>query len=279
MKRAYWCCIVLGVCLSCNSTKNIEQEAFQLVWSDEFNQAGLPDTTKWSYDVGTACGQPAGCGWGNNELQYYTAHRPENARIENGHLIIEAHQEPYQEDRKYTSARLVSKGKGDWRYGKFDFRAKLPHGKGTWAAIWMLSSEWKYGGWPQSGEIDIMEYVGFEKDSITGTIHTEAYNGMLGTQKGGGIRLPTVEDTFHTYSFEWTEDKMDWLIDGQLYYTFQNDKKGMASWPFDQTFHLILNLAVGGNWGGREGIDENIWPQRMEIDYIRVYQKTEKIAL
>lgn len=235
-----------------------------LVWSDEFAMNGAPDSTKWNYDIGDG-------GWGNNELQFYT-NDSGNARVENGILIIEARYDS-SAVKPYTSARMVTRKKGDWLYGRIEVRAKLPRGKGTWPAIWMLPTDWKYGDWPSSGEIDIMEHVGYDPGMIHGTIHTEAYNHIIGTQKEGKITIPDCQDAFHVYAVEWTEAKMDFFVDDQLYHTVildpEDDYKG---WPFDQRFHLILNTAMGGNWGGKEGVDNSIWPQRMEIDYVRVYQ-------
>ncbi|MFM7838125.1 MAG: family 16 glycosylhydrolase, partial [Chitinophagaceae bacterium] len=173
----------------------------KLVWSDEFDQEGLPDDTKWSYDVG-------GNGWGNNELQYYTQHRLENARIEKGILHIVARKESW-EGKPYTSARLVTKGKGDWQYGKVEVRAKLPKGRGTWPAIWMLASTTPLR-WPDDGELDIMEHVGFDPGIIHGTIHCKKYNHIIGTQKAATRQVPDCSDTFHVYSFEWNHDKMAW---------------------------------------------------------------------
>jgi len=273
MKKEFFLLLfIAGFFLHCKSTKTLVKDNLQLVWSDEFDYEGLPNPSKWSYDVGTACDQPAGCGWGNNELQYYTENRLENARVTDGKLVITAIKESYMEDRNYTSARLVSKDKGDWKYGRIEVRAKLPAGKGTWAAIWMLSSKWQYGGWPESGEIDIMEHVGYEPDTIYGTIHTKAYNHLMGTQKTGITYSPKSEQRFQTYVLDWKENQMDWFIDGQHYFTFKNDETDFKAWPFDQKFHMILNLAVGGNWGGKHGVDESIWPQQMEVDYVRIYQ-------
>jgi hypothetical protein len=166
-----------------------EDKRMKLVWADEFSTDGLPDSTKWGYDIGNGC--PVNCGWGNNELQYYTSNRQQNARVKEGHLIIEARREKMG-DMEYSSARLVSKKKGDWTYGRIDVRAKLPVGTGVWPAIWMLPTDWVYGGWPGSGEIDIMEHVGYIPDSIFGTVHTNLFNGMLGTQKSKGIASKTV---------------------------------------------------------------------------------------
>jgi len=242
-----------------------------MVWNDEFNYTGLPASDKWGYDVG-------GGGWGNNELQYYTNARSENARVENGNLIIEARKEQY-EGREYTSARLVTRQKGDWLYGRFEAYAKLPSGRGTWPAIWMLPTNWVYGNWPKSGEIDIMEYVGYDPGVVHGSIHTEAYNHVLGTQKTATYSVPDAETAFHLYALEWTPEKIDIYVDNNKYFTFTNEHKDYKTWPFDQVFHLILNIAVGGNWGGVQGVDPNIWPQKMYVDYVRVYQYIDASAL
>jgi len=242
----------------------------KLVWADEFDVNGLPDQSKWNYDIGDGC--PKVCGWGNNELQYYTEADSRNSRVEDGHLIIEAHKAPMG-GKEYTSARLLTKNKGDWTYGKISIRAKLPTGLGTWPAIWMLPTDNKFGHWPNSGEIDIMEHVGYEKDTIYGTVHTTSFNHMIGTQVGKAIYQPTAESTFKTYTIEWDESQIKWSIDGAQYHTFDNKNKSAKEWPFDERFHLILNIAVGGNWGGRKGIDTQIWPQQMIIDWVRVYQE------
>lgn len=238
----------------------------KLVWADEFEKAGLPDSTKWGYDVG-------GNGWGNNELQYYTARRAENARVEGGKLIIEARKDNYQ-GKNYTSARLLTRDKIMWTYGRVEAMAKLPKGVGTWPAVWMLGKNISTAGWPRCGEIDIMEHVGFDEGTVHGTIHTEAYNHGKKTQKGSQIVLSDVTSAFHLYAIEWTADQIEFFVDDKLYYTVQKSTLGgaEAQWPFTQPFFLILNMAVGGNWGGQKGVDETIWPQRMEVDYVRVYQ-------
>lgn len=242
---------------------------YDLVWSDEFDYEGLPDETKWGYDVG-------GYGWGNNELQYYT--EGENAYVKDGHLIIEARKES-KEGKDYTSARLVTRGKGDWLYGKIEVRAKLPSGLGTWPAIWMLPTDWEYGGWPASGEIDIMEHVGYNQDTIHASIHTESYYHSINTQKTATRYVKGVSDEFHVYSVEWLPDKIMAYIDGELYFTFDpKDYKKTPTykeWPFDKRFHLLLNIAVGGNWGGAKGMDDSIYPVQMVVDYVRVYQSKE----
>ncbi len=254
-----------------NSSSSEANSTYQLVWSDEFDTYGLPDSTKWNYDVGDGC--PQLCGWGNNELQYYTEKRLENARIENGMLVIEAHQEAFQ-NSEFTSARLVTQHKGDWRYGKFLISAKLPKGRGTWPAIWMLSTLEGNRQWPLDGEIDIMEHVGYDEGNVHGTIHTSAFNHMKGTQLSGNVMVADATEAFHEYGIEWTPTFISWLLDGEEYFRIQNQYTSLEEWPFDQySFHLILNIAVGGNWGGKEGVDDSIWPQRMEVDYARVYQK------
>jgi len=260
-----------GVGEKTKETVSIKSGERTLVWSDEFEVNGLPDNTKWGYNVGDACDLPMGCGWGNNELQFYTDKKEKNARVKDGFLIIEAHKEKIG-TRNYSSARLLSKNKGDFKYGKMEVRAKIPSGLGTWSAIWMMPTDDKYGGWPRSGEIDIMEHVGFEKDTIFGTPHTMAFNGMYGTQKTGAIYKPDAEDNFHTYAVDWTENKIDWYVDDVLYHTFNKEGDTYKKWPFDHPFHFILNIAVGGNWGGKHGVDESIWPKKMEVDYVRVYQ-------
>lgn len=255
-----------------NISTNDETAEWKLIWSDEFEEDGLPNENNWNYEVGDACNLPMGCGWGNKELQYYTEKREKNARTSDGHLIIEAHQEKMH-NSDYTSARLTTKNKADFKFGKIEVRAKLASGRGSWSAIWMFPTHEKYGHWPRSGEIDIMEYVGFAKDTIYGTTHTQAFNGMIQTQKEGKIYFPGTEEQFHTYSIEWTEDQIKWFVDDIHYHTFEKLGENADLWPFDQEFHLIINVAVGGNWGGRHGVDSEIWPQKMLIDYVRIYEK------
>lgn len=240
---------------------------WELVWDEEFDYTGLPDTAKWSYDTaGNAYG------WGNNEAQYYTAGRKENAWVDGGMLKITALKESVG-GKEYSSARLITKGKGDWLYGRFEIRAKLPAARGTWPAIWMLSTDWSYGGWPASGEIDIMENVGYDKDTVVASAHTETYNHVIGTQKNARFACPTSYTDFHVYTLEWEKDEYRMYLDDTLCFTFRNDGTGYKEWPFDKRFHILLNLAVGGNWGGLQGIDEESFPHVFEIDYVRVYQK------
>lgn len=252
----------LVLILSYNNKDN-----YQLVWSDEFNTPGMADTAKWNYDTG-------GGGWGNNELQFYTKARKENARVENGNLIIEARKEKF-ENREYTSARLVTKGKGDWQYGKIMVRAKLPKGLGTWPAIWMLGSTTPLK-WPDDGEIDIMEHVGYDPAKVHASVHCKKYYHVIGTQKTGNVMVPDFAEKFHVYEVEYTKDSVIVGIDGKPYFSFANERSGYEAWPFDNKMHLLLNIAVGGNWGGAKGVDEKIWPVKMEVDYVRVFQKTNE---
>ena len=243
------------------SVKAQESPCQDLIWADEFEADGAPDAQKWDYDLG-------GGGWGNNELQTYTNKRT-NSWVKDGRLYLKA----LKTDGNWTSARLVTRGKGDWLYGRIEVRAKLPMGKGTWPAIWMLPTDWEYGGWPASGEIDIMEHVGYDPGVVHGTIHTEAYNHSIGTQKGASIGVEDAMANFHVYAIEWDEDLIRWYVDDVLYFSFNNEHRTYKEWPFDQRFHLLLNIAVGGNWGGAEGIDPGLTEVLMEVDYVRVYGK------
>ncbi|KMQ61439.1 glycoside hydrolase [Chryseobacterium angstadtii] len=245
-----------------NCVSNHTYSGKKLIWSDEFNGKGLPDSSKWNYDVG-------GDGYGNNEAQFYTKNRLENARMEGGNLIIEARKEDWEKN-KYTSARLLTKGKFSFQYGMVEVRAKLPKGRGTWPAIWMMSERMKE--WPDDGELDIMEHVGFNQGYVHASVHTKKYNHIQGTQKTDTLVVKDVSEKFHVYKAEWTPEKIDVYIDGQKFFTYENKEKTYEAWPFDQPYFIILNLAVGGFWGGKEGIDDAVFPQKYYIDYVRVYQ-------
>ncbi len=237
------------------------------MWSDEFNVDGVPDEEKWKIITG-------GDGFGNHELQYY---KEDNVVVEDGLLIIEALKEDYS-GREYTSAKLQSINEGNFKYGKVEVKAKLPYGTGTWPAIWMMPTANRYGGWPNSGEIDIMEHVGYDMNNVVGTVHTTTYNHTKGSQKGDSILLDDVSTEFHIYEMAWLLDKIHFKADGVTYFTFENKYRDCPSedeWPFNMDFYLILNVAIGGDWGGAQGIDDEIFPQTMEIDYIRVYQAEE----
>ena len=245
--------------------------AWRTVWADEFDTDGAPDPARWSSEVG-------GHGWGNNELQFYTEGRLENARIEKGLLVIEARRETWQ-GRSYTSARLNSRQ--GWTYGRIEARARLPRGRGTWPAIWTLPVRGSYGsgGWPDNGEIDIMEHVGFDPNVVHASVHTRAYNHVDRTQRSARTSVPSAQDAFHVYAVEWTPEEIRAFADDHQYFSFRNERltnpqADWRQWPFDRDFRILLNIAVGGNWGGQQGVDENIWPQRLEIDYVRVLQRT-----
>lgn len=261
--------ILFSGCKNASSYETITTPTgtWQLVWDEEFDYTGLPDSTKWSYDT-----EGNSWGWGNNEAQYYTAGDTANAYVKEGLLTITARIDSMG-GKRYTSARLITKGKGDWLHGRFEIRAKLPTGLGTWPAIWMLPTDWEYGGWPASGEIDIMENVGYDPDTIIGSAHTQSYNHVQGTEKNAKINVPTSYTDFHLYALEWEEDEYRVFVDDNHYFTFKNEGTGFAEWPFDKQFHLLLNLAVGGNWGGQKGIDDSLFPHQFQIDYVRVYKK------
>jgi beta-glucanase (GH16 family) len=231
-----------------------------LVWQDEFEGRGLPDGSRWDYETGFVR---------NNERQYYTRSRLENARVEDGLLIIEARRESYQ-GGDYTSASLTSRA--NWTYGRIEVRAKLPKGRGTWPAIWTLGTNIREVGWPACGEIDIMEHVGFDPGRIHANIHTTAYNHVRRTNKGNSIAVSRPDEEFHIYSTVWTPTAIEVFVDGQRYFTFPKETGGDAVWPFDRPQYLILNLAIGGSWGGQQGIDDGAFPTRYEIDYVRVYR-------
>jgi beta-glucanase (GH16 family) len=255
----------------CNFPESMD--SYQLVWSDEFDGTSI-DESKWSYDLGDGCDiSPDLCGWGNNELEYYTD-RSENSYISEGKLVIEARKESplYLGQHQYTSARMVTKNKGDWTYGRIDVRAKMPIGQGLWPAIWMLPTENVYGGWPKSGEIDIMEYLGHKPSEVLGTIH---YGHDFWRFNSQYLELEegTFADDFHVFTVLWTEDCILFQMDGKDI-GVPNTRSTVlpTTYPFDQDFHLILNVAVGGNLPGNPDAS-TVFPQTMEVDYVRVYQE------
>ncbi len=233
---------------------------WQLIWSDEFNGSGLADPSKWGYEVGFIR---------NNEAQYYTDARVENAHEENGNLVIEARKESYQ-GASYTSASLNTKGKQTFLYGRIDVRAKIPTGKGSWPAIWLLGANIDQVGWPACGEIDIMENVGFTPDTIYCTVHADGGSGDQSTGDHTDV-TPAPYSAFHVYSMQWSASELDLYVDSKLVLAYPND--GNNPWPFDKPAYLLLNLAIGGSWGGQQGIDDSIFPLDYYIDYVRYYQK------
>jgi beta-glucanase (GH16 family) len=260
--------LLLGCALFSLSASAQSLPGWILVWADEFAQAdgAAPDPAKWGYELG-------GAGWGNQELQYYTS-RTNNVRIENGQLVIEALRENYG-GRTNTSARLLTKGKGSWTYGRFEARIKIPRGQGIWPAFWMLGTDIDTVGWPTCGEIDIMENVGFEPSKVHGTIHGPGYSGGRGL--GGPYSLPggaALADDFHTYAVEWSTNQIKWLVDEQQYFSVTpTNLPAGKNWVFNQPQYLLLNLAVGGQWPGYPDAT-TVFPQRMTVDYVRVYSRT-----
>jgi len=228
-----------------------------LIWSDEFNTGTAPEPAKWNYDIGTGSS-----GWGNNELQYYTS-RAENVNVSNGTLKIIARKEVYS-GSNYTSARLLTRDKFSFKYGKVEARAKMPAGIGTWPAIWMLGANIGNVGWPACGEIDVMEHVGSQLNKIYGTVHYPGFSG--GNAVGGTINISNATTEFHIYAAEWNDTAIRFYVDGTLYFSFANN----PSIPFNHNFFLLMNVAMGGNFGG--AIDPAFSQTQMEVDYIRVYQ-------
>lgn len=243
-----------------------------LIWSDEFNGTGAPFTGNWSYDLGSS-------GWGNNELQNYT-NSLTNSRQENGLLIIEA----VKKGKEWTSARLVTKDKFEFTYGRLVFRAKLPAGRGTWPALWMLGGNNDEVGWPACGEIDVMEHIGRRPGIVQCAMHTPASHGN--TQYVGYITVNDFDSEFHLYEANWTKQKIEFSVDGKIFYTYEPVKKDKDNWPFDSDFFIIMNIAIGGGLGSdplletdglRNGIDPALESVKMEVDYVRVYKNADSI--
>lgn len=272
MKNLWIVCViaVAAAGLLCAAEKPLAPaklaNGWELAWSDEFDKDGLPDPAKWGYEVGYIR---------NGEKQYYTESRKENARVEKGFLIIEGRKEQYAIPKgggkiaEYTSANLLTRNTASWTYGRLEMRAKLPHGKGVWPAFWTLGTAIDKHGWPACGEIDIMEFVGHTPDKVHGTVHW-SQNGKH-AQKGTSLAASKPWEDFHVYAAEWTPERIDLFYDGQKYFTFNvadADDKGSNS--FRQPHFILLNLALGGSWGGK--IDDSIFPQQFVVDYVRVYQ-------
>jgi beta-glucanase (GH16 family) len=253
-----------AICLSQVQAQNLP--GWTLVWSDEFDQpdGSSPNSAKWTYDIGAT-------GWGNNERQHYTS-RTNNARIENGMLVIEAKQENYQ-GANYTSARLKTQGKAAWTYGRIEARIKIPRGQGIWPAFWMLGTNITSVNWPNCGEIDILENIGREPKIVHGTVHGPGYSGANGI--GGPYSLPgnpDFADDFHIYAVEWSTNQIKWFVNNIQYFTLTPASlPNGAAWVFTAPQFLILNVAVGGNWPGYPDAT-TVFPQRMTVDYVRVYK-------
>lgn len=239
-------------------------EGYSLVWKDDFDGPAL-DQAAWSFENGDGC--PNICGWGNNELEYY---RPENLFFQDGKMIIEARAEAFG-GKNYTSSKIVSRGKKTFKFGRIDIRAKLPRGKGIWPALWLMPQSSVYGGWPRSGEIDLMELIGHEPSKVYGTIHYGPGPGSTQISRGYTLPSGTFNDEFHVFSLEWKQDQIKWFVDGNLFSTVNKADLGANNYPFNEDFYLIFNLAVGGNWPGSPDASTT-FPQWLIVDYIRVYQ-------
>ena len=238
---------------------SLQAQERKLVWADEFDGKEL-NQTNWSLSLGNGC--PQLCGWGNDELQVYT---DKNHRVENGLLYIKAE----REGDHYTSTRSNTKGKKAFQSGRFEVRAKLAVGKGVWPAFWLLGTNIDQVGWPLCGEIDVLEYVGRSPQEIFTSLHTQAGHGDNASTKT--TRIENIEEGFHIYSADWTKDQIAFYVDGHNVYTFAPKDKSQEVWPYNQPFYLLLNLAIGGNFGGKE-VDHTVFPQEFVIDYVRVYQ-------
>jgi beta-glucanase (GH16 family) len=234
----------------------------RLVFADEFTTEGPPDPTKWDHELGRIR---------NGELQHYTREL-RNARVENGLLVVEAHRENVA-GATFTAASVITKGKAAFTTARVEVRARLPRGRGVWPAIWLLGTNMDTVGWPRCGEIDVMEFVGFEPGVVHCNVHSHTYNHMHGNGRGTRLPLPSASDAFHVYGVQWDRQCMVFTLDGAPTFTVGNDGTGVDSWPFDQPFYLLLNFAVGGSWGGQQGVDETVFPQRLEIDWVRVWSR------
>jgi len=273
---------ILSALVVRKATKKLSND-WQLVWSDEFDYEGKPDPSKWAYDIWPARKV-------NDEDQTYTD-QLKNVQVKDGNLVITAHKEDYG-NANYTSGRIHSQGNGDFLYGRAEVRAKLPKGQGTWSAIWMLPSDpFKYAttceqgedwqgspncnAWPNSGEIDIMEHVGYDMQTIHGTVHNEAYYWAKWEQRKASIEGKNVDEAFHVYAIEWTPEHIIVFFDDTPYFFYSNDSTGWKAWPYDHPYHVIMNLAIGGMWGRAGGpIDDSIFPVSMEVDYVRIFKES-----
>jgi beta-glucanase (GH16 family) len=253
----YYFIIPIALILQVFVAEPLSKQKMRLVWSDEFDKTGSPDPANWDYDLGHGSD-----GWGNHELQSYT-NSSENVYIKNGKLIIDAH----MKDGQWTSARLKTQGKKNWTYGKIVFRAKLPSGKGTWPALWMLGEKVSASGWPACGEIDIMEHVGKNPAVVQSALHTPASHGETVNVKA--TKVDTFDSKFHTYEALWTDKKIEFSVDGDTYYVYEPPVRDNSTWPYDSPFFIIMNIAIGGGFGG--DVDPSLTFARMEIDYVRVY--------
>jgi len=237
----------------------VSNAEWKLTWSDDFDYSGLPDPKKWTYEEGLVR---------NNEAQYYASHRLQNSEVKNGELTITANKEEYKGSH-YTSASITTQDRFAFQYGRAEIYAKLPQARGTWPAFWMLGTDVNQVSWPACGEVDVMEHVGFMPPTIYGTGHMQGADHKLHSQ-GGTTSLADNGSGWHLYAIEWSKTKIDFFVDSTKYFTYANNEN---NWTFDHPFYLILNLAIGGSWGGQKGIDDVAFPQKFVIKYVRVYKR------
>jgi len=277
---------LVRLCLLSLLVSSLAADEWRLSWTEDFDQDGEVNPAVWNYRTGYVA---------NEELQWYLP-GTSNVIVEDGMLVITAKKERIpnpnydpdapesdwkvsREYSDYTSGRINTRGKKEFQYGRLEVRAKIPKGLGMWPAIWMLGGNIKDAGWPECGEIDIMEFVGFQPNKIHANIHTEAFNHKIRTNKGDTITVEKPWEDFHVYTLEWTPSEISMFFDDQKYFTFEKKPEyGEAEWPFDQPFFLIFNIAVGGVWGGRHGVDDSIFPQQMKVDWVRYYEKPSGYA-
>lgn len=252
--------LVLMILVPTMSFGQVPKKSMKLIWSDEFNYKGLPNENDWNFEVGKARA--------NNEPQWYTKEL-RNAEVAKGKLTITVLQEDVNGEKRYTSARINTRKKHEFTYGRIEARAKLPQGRGVWPAFWTLGLT---GGWPACGEIDIMEYWGHDPNTLASNVHTKDYNHTKGTGRGGKTQLVDPWKAFHIFAVEWHPDRMDFFVDDNMFWSCKSKGEGPGEWPFDAPQYLILNLALWNNWNGQPGIDDSIFPQKFIIDYVRVYE-------
>lgn len=254
---------MIGLALAASIGLAMPQDppAWRLVFRDEFDRPGLPDPDKWDYEVGLVR---------NREAQSYQRASLRNSRVEGGRLIIEAHREDV-EGGTYTSASLITLGKFAFQFGRVEVKAKLPAARGTWPAVWMLGEDRSIVRWPRCGEIDIMEHVGHLPGRIHGVVHQIREDGEVHWSQGGHVQVDTASEQFHVYALEWEPSGLKWFVDDKEFFAFPY--QGPAKWTFDRRMYLLVNLAIGGTWGGQQGIDEKAFPQRFEVEYVRIYQR------
>ena len=269
MNKKFYCFFFI---LACSFTLCAD-EYKKLVWNDEFNYEGLPDNEKWGYEQGYVR---------NREKQLYVPFSVENSRVQDGNLIIEAQKETinistffrglFEKRPAYTSASITTRNLWHWTYGRIEVRAKLPQGTGVWPAIWLLGIDKQHRGWPAKGEIDIMEYVGYKKNKVHVALHTKMRNHQNKKAVNKEFEISNLANNYYTYAVEKYPDEIKFFIDDELLFSYEKENDNFDSWPFDEPMYLIINLAIGGSWGGKYGIDDTIFPQKFLIDYVRVYQ-------